>query len=99
MNPVPAVVLLAFAVGVAYTPWRQAGWTSPGRALLLEAGALVVAVVIAWLARDVAHPTRAGMFLGRLALFAGAYWYAFAGGGVLIRRLVALVPVGEAPGK
>src|SRR5207249_2085497 len=62
MNPVPAVVLLAFAVGVAYTPWRQAGWTSPGRALLLEAGALVVAVVIAWLERAI---TMTLVFIGQ----------------------------------
>ena len=64
-----------------------------------EAGALVVAVVIAWLTRDVAHPTRAGMFWGRLALFAAGYWYACAGGAVLIRRVLDLVPVGESPGK
>ncbi len=99
MNPIPAVVLLAFAVGVAFTPWRRAGWTTAGRALLLEAGALVVAVVIAWLTRDLAHPTRAGMFWGRLALFAAGYWYACAGGAVLIRRVLDLVPVGESPGK
>src|SRR3989442_2597095 len=99
MNPIPAVVLLAFAVGVAFTPWRRAGWTTAGRALLLEAGALVVAVVIAWFTRDLAHPTRAGMFWGRLALFAAGYWYACAGGAVLIRRVLDLVPVGESPGK
>ena len=99
MNPIPAVVLLAFAVGVAYTPWRRAAWTTPGRALLLEAGALIVAVVIAWFTRDLAHPTRAAMFWGRLALFAAGYWYACAGGAVLIRRVLDLVPVGEAPGK
>src|SRR5947199_350702 len=51
------------------------------------------------LARDVAHPTRAGMFWGRLALFAAGYWYACAGGAVLIRRVLDLVPVGESPGK
>src|SRR5207247_8632068 len=99
MNPIPAVVLLAVAVGVAFTPWRRSGWTTAGRALLLEAGALVVAVVIAWLTRDLVHPTRAGMFWGRLALFAAGYWYACAGGAVLIRRVLDLVPVGESPGK
>src|SRR5439155_87957 len=99
MNPIPAVVLLAFAVGVAYTPWRRAAWTTPGRALLLEAGALIVAVVIAWFTRDLAHPTRAAMIWGRLALFAAGYWYACAGGAVLIRRVLELVHVGEALGK
>src|SRR5439155_1618323 len=64
------------------------GWTRRQRA-----------VVIAWLTRDVAHPTRAGMFWGRLALFAAGYWYACAGGAVLIRRVLDLVPVGESPGK
>ena len=33
MNPVPAAVLLAFAIASGFAPWRKAGWTTPVRAL------------------------------------------------------------------
>ena len=40
MNPISAALLLAFAVGAGFAPWRRAGGTTPARALLLEAVAL-----------------------------------------------------------
>ena len=98
MNPISALLLVAFAVGAMYFPWRRAGWTTPARALLLEAAALVAAVVLAWLARDMVRSTRAGFFWGRVGVLAAAYCYACCGGAVLIRRVLELVHVGEAPG-
>jgi hypothetical protein len=99
MNPVPAFLLLAFAVAAGVAPWRRPGWTTPQRALLLEAGALAAACAVAWLGGHLVQPTRAGLFWGRLLLLAAAYWYACAGGAVLVRRVLDIVPVGETPGK
>lgn len=98
MNPVSAVLLLAFALAATLAPWRQPKWKNPARALLLEAGALAATAVLAWLVRDLVRPTRAGLFWGRAALLVAAYWYTCAGGAVLVRRVLDLVPVGEAPG-
>jgi hypothetical protein len=98
MNPVPAFLLLVFALAVGLAPWRRPGWTTPTRALLLEAGALTGAAVVAWLGRQLVHPTRVGLFWGHALLLAAAYWYACAGGAVLVRRVLDLVPVGETPG-
>jgi hypothetical protein len=98
MNPASAVLLLAFALAASLAPWRQPKWTTPSRALLLEAGALAGAAALAWLMRDLVRPTRAGVFWGRALLLAAAYWYVCAGGAVLVRRVLDLVPVGEAPG-
>jgi hypothetical protein len=97
MNPISALLLLAFAVGATFAPWRRREGTTPARALLLEAGALALAVVLAWLARDLVRSTRAGIFWGRVGVFAAAYWYVCAGGAVLVRRVLDLVPVGESP--
>ena len=97
MNPVPAAVLLAFAVGAGFAPWRKAGWTTPVRALLCEAGALGGAIVLAWLSRSLVYATSSGYFWGRLLLLAAGYWYACAGGASLVRRVLDLVPVSEAP--
>ena len=98
MNLISALILLAFAVGVMYAPWRRAGWTTPARALLLEAAALIAAGIVAWLARDLVRTTHAGAFWGRTALLAAAYCYATCSGIVLMRRVLDLVPVGESPG-
>lgn len=95
MNPVPAVLLLAFAVGAGFAPWRRAGWTTPVRALLLEAGGLAAAIAAAWLARRLVNPTAAGYFWGRVLTLGAAYWYTCAGGAVLVRRVLDLVPVSE----
>lgn len=76
MNPVPAAVLLAFAIGSGFAPWRKAGWTTPVRALLCEAAAVVAAVALAWLSRGLVYATSSGYFWGRLLLLAG---------GVLVR--------------
>jgi len=97
MNPVPAVLLLAFAVGAGFAPWRRAGWTTPVRALLFEAAALVGAAVLAWLGGRLVHPTPQGYYWGRVLLLGAAYWYACAGGAVLIRRVLDIVPVSETP--
>lgn len=95
MNPIPAALLLAFAVAAGFAPWRRAGWTAPARALLIEAGAVAGAVILARLGGRLVHPTSQGYFWGRLLLLAAGYWYACAGGAVLIRRVLDLVPVSE----
>jgi hypothetical protein len=95
MNPVPAALLLAFAVAAGFAPWRRAGWTTPARALLYEAGAVAATVVLGWLGAGLVHPTSRGYFWGRLLLLAAGYWYACAGGAVLVRRALDLVPVSE----
>ncbi len=97
MNPVSAALLLAFAIGSGFAPWRKAGWTTPVRALLCEAGALVGTVVVAWLSRGLVYATSSGFFWGRVILLAAAYWYTCAGGAALVRRVLDLVPVSEAP--
>ena len=97
MNPVSAALLLAFAIGSGFAPWRKAGWTTPVRALLCEAAALVGAVALAWLSRGLVYATSSGYFWGRVILLAAAYWYACAGGAALVRRVLDLVPVSEAP--
>ena len=97
MNPVSAVLLLAFAISAGFAPWRRAGWTAPVRALLFEAAALVGAVVLAWLGARLVHPTSPGYYWGRVLLLGAAYWYACAGGAVLVRRVLEVVPVTETP--
>jgi hypothetical protein len=97
MNPVSAALLLAFAIGSGFAPWRKAGWTTPVRALLYEATALVAAVVLAWLSRGLVYATSSGSFWGRVMLLAAAYWYTCAGGAALVRRVLDLVPVSESP--
>jgi hypothetical protein len=95
MNPVPAALLLAFAVAAGFAPWRRPGWTTPVRALLYEAGGLTGTVVLGWLGAGLVHPTSQGYFWGRVLLLTAAYWYACAGGAVLVRRVLDLVPVSE----
>ena len=97
MNPIPAALLLAFAIGAGFAPWRKAGWTTPVRALLCEAGALVAALVLAWLSRTLVYATSTGAAWGRCLLLAAGYWYACAGGASLVRRVLDLVPVSESP--
>jgi len=97
MNPVPAVLVLAFALASGLFPWRRDGWTTALRALMLEASALVLTIVLAWLSARLVRPTHAGFWWGRVMLLAAAYWYACAGGAVLVRRVLDLVPVAEAP--
>ena len=97
MNPVPAALFLAFAVAAGFAPWRQPGWQTPVRALLVEAAGLVVTVVLGWLAGRLVHPTATGFYWGRVILVAAAYWYTCAGGAVLVRRVLDLVPVSESP--
>lgn len=97
MNLAPAFLLLLFVLAAEFAPWRRAGWTSPARALLLEAGALLAAIVVAWLGGRLVVPTRAGYLWGRVLLLAAGYWYACAGGAVLVRRVLDLVPVQEPP--
>lgn len=97
MNPVSAALLLGFAIAAGFAPWRQSGWTTAARALIYEAAALVAAVVAAWLARRLVYPTPAGHAWGRWLLLAAGYWYACAGGAVLVRRVLDLVPVSDSP--
>ena len=95
MNPVSAAVLLAFAIAAGFAPWRQHGWTTPVRALLLEAGAVAAVAGLAWISGRLVYAPSAGYSWGRLLLLAAAYWYTCAGGAVLIRRVLDLVPVSE----
>lgn len=97
MNPVPAVLLLAFAIGSSFAPWRTPAWTTPLRALLCEAGALVGAIALAWLSRGLVYATPSGYFWGRMLIVAAGYWYTCAGGAALVRRVLDLVPVSESP--
>jgi hypothetical protein len=97
MNPIPAALLLAFAVAAGFAPWRKAGWTTPVRALLCEAGALAAALVLAWLSRGLVYATSSGYAWGRCLLLAAGYWYTCAGGAALVRRVLDLVPVSESP--
>lgn len=97
MNPLSAALFLAFVLAAALAPWRRPGWTTPPRALVLEAVALLGVGVLAWLAGHLVHPTWSGFLWGRILLLVAAYWYACAGGAVLIRRVLDLVPVNETP--
>ena len=97
MNPVPAFLVLAFALASGLFPWRRDGWTTALRALLLEASALTLTIILAWLGARLVRPTHAGYWWGRIMLLAAAYWYTCAGGAVLVRRVLDLVPVAEAP--
>jgi hypothetical protein len=95
MNPVTAALLLAFAISAGFAPWRRQGWTTPARALIIEGLTLAASVVLAWRAGRLVHPTWLGEFWGRLLLLAAAYWYVCAGGAVLVRRVLDLVPVSD----
>src|SRR5262249_56604083 len=97
MNPVPAAVLLAFAIASGFAPWRKAGWTTPVRALLCEAGAVTAAIVLAWLSRGLVYATSAGTVWGRLELLAAGYWYTCAGGAAPVPRVLRPLPVSAAP--
>ena len=67
MNPVPAALLLAFAVAAGFAPWRRAGWTTPVRALLYEAGGLTGTVVLGWVGAGLVQPPPACFRLALLA--------------------------------
>lgn len=98
MNPLRAGVLLVFAGLVVLAPWRKPGARLPaaGWGLLLEGGALLVTLIVASLVGDLATPTAAGARWGLLMLYAGAYWYAVAGGVGIVRLILATIPVEEA---
>lgn len=98
MNLVTAVVLLAFAVGATWAPWRKPGWKTPAVALAAELAALATAVAAALLLADLAEPGRTARFWGRIAFLVAAYWYATAGGVAVVRLVLRLVPVAARPG-
>lgn len=99
MNPVTAAVLLVFATGATWAPWRRPGWKSPGAALVAEVVALGAAIGLAVVTGDALAiaPTRTARLWGRIALVAAAYWYALAGGVAVVRLVLRLVPVTEQP--
>lgn len=97
MNPIGAGILLVFAVGATWAPWRRVGWRTPAQALWAEAVAFVAAVTAALLLARLVVPTDAGWWWGRVALYAAAYWYGCAGGVAIVRLVLDLVPVGAAP--
>lgn len=99
MNPITAVVLLGFALGVSWAPWRRPDWKTPPAALVAELVALAAAVVLGLLLADLVVPTRTGRFWGRVVFYAAAYWYALAGGVAVVRLVLRLVPVGERAGQ
>ena len=97
MNPVAAVILLVFAIGTTWAPWRRPEWRRPAYGLWIEGGVLVMALVAALQFGRLAVPTRAGLWWGRLTLLVGAYWYACAGGMAVVRLVLDLVPVAAQP--
>jgi hypothetical protein len=97
MNVITAAVLLAFAVGATWAPWRKPGWKTPAAALIAELAALGSAVVLALLADDLLPRTWRSMYWGQVVALVAAYWYALAGGVSVVRLVLQLVPVGERP--
>src|SRR5918996_395240 len=102
MNPVVSAVLLVFALGATFAPWRRPGWTAPGRALVWEFTALAAAVLLSLaLARRLGDGAGGGpLWLapwGGIGLLAAAYWYALQGGAAVVRLVLALVPVAAQP--
>lgn len=99
MNPLEAAVLLAFAVGVTWAPWRRGEVHNAGGRLLLEAGALLAALALAGLLGELVRPTAAGYRWGQVGFYVAGYWYATIGGARLVRLVLDLVPVHEQPGR
>ena len=97
MNPIAAGILLVFAIGTTWAPWRRPEWRRPGYGLWIEGGVLVMALVAAQQFGRLAVPTHAGLWWGRLTLLAAAYWYACAGGMAIVRLVLDVVPVAAHP--
>jgi hypothetical protein len=74
MNPHAAVILLVYAIGVTWAPWRRPSWRRPAYGLWMEGAGLVLAVGVALELARLAIPTRAGMLWGGVALHVAAYW-------------------------
>ncbi len=96
MNPITALVLLAYAVAVTWAPWRRAG-RRPLSGLWIEVAAVSAVVIAALQLARLAVPTSAGLAWGRVALYAAAYWYACAGGMAVVRLVLDVVPVSAQP--
>src|SRR5574341_56551 len=96
MNPITALVLLAYAVAATWAPWRRAG-RRPLSGLWIEAAAVAAVVIAALQLARLAVPTSAGLAWGRVALYAAAYWYACVGGMTVVRLVLDLVPVSAQP--
>lgn len=97
MNPIGAGILLVFAVGATWAPWRRSGWRTPARGLWVEGAALIGAVTAALLLGRLVVPTHAGWWWGRAGLHVAAYWYACVGGAAVVRLVLDLVPVASQP--
>ena len=97
MNPIAAVILLVYVIGVTWAPWRRPSWRRPAHGLWIEGGGLVAAVAVALVLARLATPTRTGMLWGGLVLHVAAYWYACAGGMAVVRLVLDLVPVAAQP--
>lgn len=96
MNPITALVLLAYAVAATWAPWRRAGrWPLSG--LWIEAAVVTAVVIVGLQLARLAVPTSAGLAWGRVALYAAAYWYACAGGMAVVRLVLDVVPVAAQP--
>lgn len=99
MNPIVPVVLLVLVVSATFAPWRRPGWTAPSRAVAIELIGLCLALLVAvWLGDRVVAPRWLRPWR-ELVLLAAAYWYAVAGGSVIVRMVLDLVPAGERPGR
>lgn len=97
MNPISAGLLLLFALAITVAPWRRPDTDTPGRALAIEGVGLALVIIVSGLLGDLARPTELGLRWGRWTVYIAAYWYALAGGVGLVRLVLALVPVREAP--
>lgn len=98
MNPIPAGLLLLFALGISLAPWRRAEAGAPGRALIIEGVLLMAVVVLGGILGELVRPTSLGLRLGRWVVYIAGYWYALAGGMGVVRLVLAMVPVHE-PGE
>jgi hypothetical protein len=92
VNPLTAVVLLVFAVGSSWVPWRRPGFRSPLAGLALELVTLAAAVTAGLLAARSA-PGMPPAWWGDVAFYVAGYWYALHGGVGVVRLVLGLVPV------
>lgn len=95
MNLPAAIVLLIFAVGLTLMPWHRPNYPRPSRGLLLEAGLVAMALILAALAMHLGRMSHYDWIIGRWLVTAAAYWYAVVGGIGVVRLVLALVPVRE----
>jgi hypothetical protein len=92
VNPLTALILLLFALGSSWVPWRRTAFRSPIGGLVLELITLTAAVAAALLAGRTA-PGMPPVWWADVAFHAAGYWYALHGGVGVVRLVLGLVPV------